>query len=291
MREYRIGRVMRELRKMAELTQQELAKDICTQAQISKIENGEEYPSSITLYKLSKRLGVDVNYFFDTVESPRLDYVDAVKSLIRQYIRQRDYEAIDHIIKKEKESPLFQTTLNKQFLTWHEGICTYYLHKQKEKAFSLLYEAIDYTKQSKTFYKEKEIEILNSVAIIYHEEKEYENAEELYRQALKHITALPQIRQEMLKVRILYGLSKTLADMKQYEESITYSSRGIDLCITNESMYLFGELHYQTGENLIKLGRVKQGKEYLEKSVHIFQLQRNEKFTELVKSEINELFV
>lgn len=63
MREYRIGSVMRDLRKMAGLTQQELSRDICTQAQISKIENGEEYPSSITLYKISKRLGVDVNYF------------------------------------------------------------------------------------------------------------------------------------------------------------------------------------------------------------------------------------
>ncbi|TYR80904.1 helix-turn-helix domain-containing protein [Priestia megaterium] len=291
MREYRIGSVMRELRKMAGLTQQELSKDICTQAQISKIENGEEYPSSITLYKISKRLGVDVNYFFDTVESPRLDYVDAVKSLIRQYIRQRDYESIDHIIRKEKKSPLFQNPVNKQFLAWHEGICMYHLNKNKEQALEKLYEAIDYTRQSKTFYKEREIEILNSIAIIYHEEKQFQESAELYKQALKHLNSLPQVRQENIKIRILYGLSKTLADMDQYEESITYSSRGIDLCISNESMYLFGELHYQTGESLIKLGKIEAGKDYLEKSVMIFNLQRNDKFVDLVKSEIQELLV
>ncbi len=291
MREYRIGSVMRDLRKMEGLTQQELSRDICTQAQISKIENGEEYPSSITLYKISKRLGVDVNYFFDSVESPRLDYVDAVQSLIRQYIRQRDYDAIHNIIVKEKESPLFQNPLNKQFLMWHEGICVYYIHHNKEDALSKMYQAIELTKQSATFYKEREIEILNSIGIILYEEKEYEQALDTYQTALKSLNELPQTKDENIKIRILNALAKTLGDMSNYDESLIYSNRGIDLCISNESMYLFGELHYQAGESLIKLGKIEQGKEYMEKSMTIFTLQRNERFVKLVEKELEALFV
>ncbi|MEH7473763.1 transcriptional regulator, partial [Priestia megaterium] len=59
----------------------------------------------------------------------------------------------------------------------------------------------------------------------------------------------------------------------------------------NESMYLFGELHYQAGESLIKLGKIEQGKEYMEKSMTIFTLQRNERFVKLVEKELEALFV
>ncbi|MEI2448754.1 hypothetical protein [Priestia megaterium] len=79
--------------------------------------------------------------------------------------------------------------------------------------------------------------------------------------------------------------------MSNYDESLIYSNRGIDLCISNESMYLFGELHYQAGESLIKLGKIEQGKEYMEKSMTIFTLQRNERFVKLVEKELEALFV
>ncbi|MBR8644357.1 helix-turn-helix transcriptional regulator [[Brevibacterium] frigoritolerans] len=54
---------MKELRKQIGLSQEELATGICTQAQISKIEKGDVYPYASTLYLISQRLGVDVNYF------------------------------------------------------------------------------------------------------------------------------------------------------------------------------------------------------------------------------------
>ena len=96
---------------------------------------------------------------------------------------------------------------------------------------------------------------------------------------------------ENIKIRILNALAKTLGDMSNYDESLIYSNRGIDLCISNESMYLFGELHYQAGESLIKLGKIEQGKEYMEKSMTIFTLQRNERFVKLVEKELEALFV
>ncbi|MFC3884600.1 helix-turn-helix domain-containing protein [Bacillus songklensis] len=285
----RIGSIIRELRKMVGLSQKELAQGICTQAQISKLENGDEYPYSITLYEISKRLGVDMNYFFDIIETPRLDYVAEVKNLIRQYIRKRDYDSVAHIVQREKESPLFQTPANKQFLMWHEGICDYYVYKNKDKSLSKLYEAITLTQTSHSYYKEREIEVLNSVAIIHNEEKEFGRAVDIYKTALTQLKYLPQIKNEKIKIRILYGLSRTLTEMGEYKESLVYSERGIHLCISCESLYLFGELHYQSGCNLIKMQQKEKGTQYLEKAIFIFGLEKNEKFVALVKQQMKKL--
>lgn len=288
-RHVRIGSIIRDLRKMVGLSQKELAEGICTQAQISKLENGDEYPYSITLYEISKRLGVDMNYFFHIIETPRLDYVEEVKHLIRQYIRKRDYESVAHIINREIDSPLFQTPANKQFLMWHEGICHYYVYKNKEMCLAKLHEAIKLTQTSDSYYKEREIEILNSIAIIHDEEKEFTKAVEIYRMALTQLKYLPQVKDKKIKIRILYGLARTLTEMGEFKESLMYSERGIHLCISCESLYLFGELHYQSGCNLIKMGQKEKGTSYLEKAIFIFELEKNEKFAGLVRQHMKKL--
>lgn len=47
------------------MSQQELAKGICSQPQISKIEKGEAQPSVPTLFRISERLGVNCYYFIE----------------------------------------------------------------------------------------------------------------------------------------------------------------------------------------------------------------------------------
>ncbi|HFI2692572.1 TPA: helix-turn-helix domain-containing protein, partial [Streptococcus suis] len=47
------------------LSQAELAEGICEQGQISRIEKGKYNPGAELLYKLSLKLSVPMNYFFD----------------------------------------------------------------------------------------------------------------------------------------------------------------------------------------------------------------------------------
>jgi transcriptional regulator with XRE-family HTH domain len=171
----KIGTNIKELSKSLGISQKELADGICTQAQISKIENGSIYPLSTTLYLIARRLGVDVNYFFDICETPRMDYVNEVMELIRQYIRKREYEKVYTIVKTEKKTHCF---LPCETLTWHEGICVYYLHKKVEEALSLLNQALSLTLS--VGYSLREIEILNSIGIIYCEEGKYEQANNFF---------------------------------------------------------------------------------------------------------------
>ena len=54
------------------ISQSELCHGICSQSQISKIEKGMIYPSSILLYQLSERLGIDPNNIFALTQNKKI---------------------------------------------------------------------------------------------------------------------------------------------------------------------------------------------------------------------------
>jgi HTH-type transcriptional regulator, pleiotropic regulator of extracellular virulence genes len=66
-----IGVEVKKLRKSKGLTQQELAKNICHQSEISRIEAGNVYPSMYILYGISGKLDVSMSYFYELLDSAR----------------------------------------------------------------------------------------------------------------------------------------------------------------------------------------------------------------------------
>ncbi|MCM3664084.1 helix-turn-helix transcriptional regulator [Mesobacillus subterraneus] len=286
---YNFGEILKSLRAYKRMTLSELAEGICSEDDLLQFEKEEKYPTIDQLYKIALKLDVELNHFFDIASTDTYNYAIAVTELIKKYKRERDYAAINEIILKEQDSPLFKHTSFKQFLMWHEGICTYYLDEDKDKSIGLLYGALSMTNPERKDLTEREIEILTSVAIIKKDAGNLEDAVEVFLMALNNLTKLPQVQDSSIWLKILYGLAQALSKLESYEESLIYCSKGIDNCIYEENMYLFGELHYQTGMNYIKLGKLDEGKEYLEKAVLIFKLQENEKFASLVITEMEKL--
>lgn len=286
---YNFGEILKSSRIFKGLTEEELAKGICSEKDIVEFEKEEKYPTIDQLYKMAEKLGVELNHFFDIASTDTYNYAIALTELIKKYKRERDYTAINEIIRKEQDNPLFKHTSFKQFLLWHDGICTYYLEGDKDRSIALLYEALSMTNQELQEWTEREIEILTSMAILEKDSGNLDKAVEIFHDALNHIAKLPQVQDSRIWLRILYGLAQALSKLDRYEESLIYCSKGIDTCIFEENMYLFGELHYQAGMNYIKLGKEKEGKDYLEKAVAIFQLQKNNKFADLVKTEMEKL--
>ncbi len=284
-----LGAMIKDLRKKVGLTQKELAEGICTQAQISNIENGELNISSIMLYNLCKKMGVEMDYFFDLSSTPKDDRIVSVKDLIRKLIRKRDYHSIAYIISKEKESPEFKSVEDKQFFLWHEAICDYYIEKKADLAISKLEDAIHLTNQQGDNFTEREIEVLNSIAIILTEEQKNEEALIKFKEALQHIDLLSHTSEPSIKVRVLYGLSKCLTDMKKFKESLHYSKLGKQICIENQSLYLLGEFLYQIGRNYISLSNNKMGTDYLSQAISIFKIQDNYKFADIIITELEEM--
>lgn len=82
------------------LSQQALANGICKQSQISKIERGSFILSADLLFKLSQRLDVSLDYFFNEkleVESN----LSKFKDISTRLLDDRNYDDLEYIYKIE----------------------------------------------------------------------------------------------------------------------------------------------------------------------------------------------
>lgn len=174
-----IGRIVKDLRKALCITQKELSEEICTQAEISRIENGANMPYADTLYRIAIRLGVDVNYFFEHAHTPRLDYIKDTFSLIRNMVNEDNYEEIERLVKRELKNPLFSPPIYKQFLLWHKGMVEFYVYHRPKKAIQQLWEAIE-GYQETSGYTETQIEIVITLGNIHSETADFDKAIDIY---------------------------------------------------------------------------------------------------------------
>ena len=212
---YSFGKILESLRIYKGLTLPQLAEGICSEEDMIQFEKEEKYPTIDQLYMIAMKLNVELNHFFDIASTGTYNYAIAVTELIKKYKRERDYNAINEIIKKEQGNPLFKHTSFKQFLTWHEGICIYYLNDDKERSVALLYEALDLTNSERKELTEREIEILTSVAIIEKDCGNLEASVEVFRESLNNLTKLPQVVDSKIWLRILYGLAQALSKLEK----------------------------------------------------------------------------
>lgn len=286
---YDFGITIKEIRIKKNISQSELCHEICSQSQISKIEKGIIYPSSILLYQLSERLGIDPNSIFALTQNKKLKYVENVKYVIRDCLKQKQYKELYEIVKKEKNENNFQTKDNKQFLIWHEAIAISTVEKSMKTALNLLNNALKITLTNIDFLSEREINIMHTMAIIYAENKEYEKSISILRRCLNNFNKLDFPKDKEIKLKIIYNLAKCLGLTYQYEEALKYNDIGIKLAINLNTLYLLGELYYGKGSSLLKL---KQPNEdvfnNMKKALFIFELTEKEENIKIIKEKYFE---
>lgn len=288
MTELNIGSVIKDLRIRKNLKLEELSQGICTSEELFEFERGFRYPSLEQLVIFAEKLDVEVSYFFKVSEEKIFNYIENIQYLIRRYVRKRDYKSIWDIVINELEKKPISDKFT-QFLKWHEGICIYYLENDPKNAINKLYEALNITLKDEIVLYEREVEILNSIAIIYFETRDFHKALDVYQKAFYCLDQLPYQNDVTIQIRVIHGLAQTMTELGMFEEALELTHRAIGICVSMDSMYLFGELYFLAGENSIRLGDKEKGMELVEKSKLIFQLQENDKFVELVDKELSRI--
>ncbi|MBJ8110369.1 MULTISPECIES: helix-turn-helix domain-containing protein [Bacillus cereus group] len=286
-----LGIIIKELRMKKNISQSELCHGICSQSQISKIEKGMIYPSSILLYQLSERLGIDPNNIFALTQNKRLKYVENVKYVIKDCLKQKQYKELYEIVKKEKNLNNFQTKEEKQFLIWHEAIAIFMVDRSIKTALDLLNNALKLTLTNSDFLSEREIDIMQTMAIFYAENKNYEKGINILRRCLTNFNKLDFPRDKEIKLKIILNLAKCLDSTYQHEEAIKYLDKGIKLAINLNTLYLLGELFYLKGQYLLKIKQhnVEDVVYNWKKALFIFELTEKEYYTKMLPDELIEI--
>ncbi|PFS68407.1 helix-turn-helix domain-containing protein [Bacillus cereus] len=286
-----LGITIKELRIKKNISQSELCHGICSQSQISKIEKGVIYPSSILLYQLSERLGIDPNHIFSLTQNKRLKYTENVKYVIKDCLKQKQYKELYEIVKKEKNLNNFQTKEEKQFLIWHEAIAIFEVNRSTKTALTLLNHALKLTLTNSDFLSEREIHIMQTMAIFHGENKEYEKSIKILKRCLTNFNKLDLPRDKEIKLKIIFNLAKCLDFIYQHEEAIKYIDRGIKLAINLNTLYLLGELFYLKGQCLLKIKQhnVEDVVYNWKKALFIFELTEKEYYIKMVQDELIEI--
>ncbi|WP_096437802.1 helix-turn-helix domain-containing protein [Alteribacter populi] len=284
-----IGKRIREARAKNQLTQAQLANGICSQAQVSHIEKGALTPSAVVLYGISKKLGVDMNYFFNIGTddkrqgNPTFKHIQSIVDNLKDL---RDYKSLSLIIENAMVDMESKTSQEKQFLLWHKAICLYYVDNDFFSAERLLMEALALTDSQHLQVSEIE----NSYAIILAQEKKHEEALDLFHSCLQGSRRKGTISRD-IEVKILFGLSQSLTHLELYSDSLFYSNQAITINIQRKSMYLLVECYYQSGFNLSQLNKYNDALEFLNNSSFIFNIQKNEKLVDIVEERIREIIL
>ncbi|MGX5586662.1 helix-turn-helix domain-containing protein [Bacillus thuringiensis] len=286
-----LGITIKELRIKKNISQSDLCHGICSQSQISKIEKGVIYPSSILLYQLSERLGINPNNIFALTQNKKLKYIENVKFVIKDCLKQKQYKELYEIVKKEKNLNNFQTKEEKQFLIWHEAIAIFMVDKSLKTALDFLNNALKLTLTNSDFLSEREIDIMQTMAIFYAENKEYEKSINILKRCLSNFNKLDFPRDKEIKLKIMLNLAKSLDFTYQHEEAIKYIDKGIKLAINLNTLYLLGELFYLKGQLLLKIKQhnVEDVIYNWKKALFIFELTEKEYYTKMLPDELIEL--
>ncbi|HFR3515671.1 TPA: helix-turn-helix domain-containing protein, partial [Streptococcus suis] len=112
-------------RKELGLSQQILAEGICEQSQISKIERGHFIPSADLLFKLSQRLEVPLDYFFNE-EIEVKSNLSNFKHLSSHLLNDRNYDDLEYIYKIELDRNTFLPLEDRMYLEWIKAIIDFY---------------------------------------------------------------------------------------------------------------------------------------------------------------------
>ncbi|HFI0694225.1 TPA: helix-turn-helix domain-containing protein [Streptococcus suis] len=230
---------LRLKRKELGLSQQSLAEGICEQSQISKIERGHFIPSADLLFKLSQRLEVPLDYFFNEQIEVKSD-LSNFKHLSARLLDNRDYDGLEYIYKIELERNTFLASEDRMYLEWIKAIIDFYQYQAKDKAISTLEVALSKV-SSKTFIYLKILNTLSNFYSLVGREQDYENnyslLMELYQtKNLDH--------QEFLfgYIRVRHNYAHYLVSKEKYNEAIQEALETIELCKERQTSYQLAPL-------------------------------------------------
>jgi transcriptional regulator with XRE-family HTH domain len=280
--DFNIGMAIKNCRLKYGLTQEELSKNICDQTLISRIEKGKVVPSSYILMMFSERMGIDVKYLLDLAKYNNVNYVKEVTSQVERMLKTKSFAELKAFVKYEKQNPLFQSIDGDRYFLWLEGISAYYVDKETSYAIKLLKQAIDHRNTTDKSKSDLDITILNSLSIIYGEEKEYINASKVYQILYREVEHHPSIDSK-LKVKVLYNYSKVLIHLEEYDFSMKVCKKAIRECNDNDSLYLLGNLYYQVAYIATIKKDYKQALTAINTAISIFTVENKDNFIELAQ--------
>lgn len=276
-----LGKIIRERRKKLSLTQAELAKGICVQSMLSKVERDELIPNDSMLKGFSEKLNLSINELkkYIKVENDQ-KYIQDLKEIIRAHLEKREYDVVSVLLGSINQKDYELNEEDIAFFSWIEATIYYYETKDSAGAINK-FNTIDLSNISSDLLAE----IKNAIGRIYYLSKNYSEAIETFKEAVFLTKGVSM----HTKVKLAFNLSLSLEETNEDEEALELVIQSIDLLVKNNSLFLLGDLYHTKGFLLRKFNQLEEARKSNYLALSIFEIQNNNEFKAKTQLEINEL--
>ncbi|WP_235754000.1 helix-turn-helix domain-containing protein [Psychrobacillus sp. INOP01] len=277
-----------EISKMrAELgfSQKELAKDICTQSTISRIEAGEVYPAIDTLLKIALKLQVPVEYFIEMLFHKNVLESEKLIKDIEFHLKEHNYKKVISIInsnKLDEDNVWLNLYLEYILLTSNYSLKLI----EPDECIVSLKRILNFSNQTTIQFRFLHIKINNSIANIYGDKGESYKCLYHYNKILKehiHKNYNDYKIYETLII-VLFNKCKILYDINDIDVALETANLGIQKAKETSFFFFTGQFLYYKGQCLEKkVAPVAEIREVYRQALFIFEFQELPFYIQAIK--------
>lgn len=235
-----IGTKIKQFRIEKQMTQKELCADLCSQAEISKIENGLNSPTVDLLQQLAVRLQVPISLLFqEHTDEEKFFQLDRFLS---DLLREEKYkEALERIHQQEKDS-IVEIDILKSYI---KTIIDLKQNRIDFRAAASLLSNLLIEKEVWSQSIQLFIRIKMAIANMYSEQDLFHLTESVYQELENEIEVLQSNTYLNALLKIYFNHCQILEYQGKSEESIVIAKKGYELCLMHNHTFLFGHFYYQ----------------------------------------------
>ena len=278
---------LKNKRKELKLSQKELAKGICEQGQISRMEQGKYSPGSELLFQLSKRLKVSMNYFFEETEVSSLENIDKFKELSKRFLDEREYESLHYIYELEKSKRARLSAKDQIYLDWIDTLVQFHYLNHQTEAVAKLEKILLSLKKSDFYY----LQLGNTLANFYFDMGQEDTYQELYQLLKENIQSLSvhHLEQLELMIKFRYNYCRYLWLNEQTSEAIEEITETIAICKRYNSSYRLADLYCLLGNISVGFAEKDRILGFYQVSYQLYKHEENQRMMMEIEKEMKLL--
>ncbi|GAB6933131.1 helix-turn-helix domain-containing protein [Calditerricola satsumensis] len=256
-----LGQTIRTLRQRRGMSQSELAEGICTQSEISRIENDLVLPQLNTLKKIAARLGVTL-YELSEGSEESSQRIETLRR-IHRYVRQQKWQELAALLDEEEQSAASREPFFRAALTWARAVVVMEAEEKPHRAITLLHNLL-HKMVPLTLALQGQVEMTLGDALL--RTAQPEEARHILERAFHRMESAPSQYEPWVPVRTAYLLSLAHWQLQQATRSLYWAETALELADAHDLSYLVGQAHLQAAVVLAHTGRSAEAHRHLEKA-------------------------
>ncbi|MDT2012193.1 hypothetical protein CKN73_09570 [Carnobacterium divergens] len=281
-----LGGKLKEIRKEKKLSQKELAKDICTQVTISKIERHNRVPTIKILSDICTRLDIKLNdvLLFEGESNVNYDLLQEIKKYCDNNQFEKAFQVMSHLSEKKMTN-----TYEKKLLNYYQGFLFLYHKKDVQEAQYYLNLSLTINKDSLIF-DFLDCQILNMLGYSFFVSDELDRANIYYEKSVANIEQLADL--ELLDIEVIlkiyYNSAKFYSDIENFQQAILLCDKGISLSKEINQLNALYRFYYEKAFNLAKIKNNREAENHYFIAMGLVKLLGNELVSEIIKENLKK---